>query len=130
MGRRPRCAVRTRSRASLVAGPHDSKRTRPDLPRSTPTKAMAHFEHIDVTTICETAHSFTYETSSRVIRQSCSLRSTIGPSFCSRVKGWVKTTAANPISQAITATNTAIGANQNAFLKIPGNVFVRVTHDH
>jgi len=126
MGRRPRCAVRTRSRASLVAGPHDSKRTRPDVRRSIPTKPTAHFEHIDVTTICETVHWFTYETSSRVIRQSCSLRWTIGPSFCSRAKGWVKKTAAKPISQAI----TAIVANQNVFLKIPGNVCVRVTHNH
>jgi hypothetical protein len=46
----------TRSRASVVACPHDAKRAGPASQERIPTKPTAHFERNEVTMICETAH--------------------------------------------------------------------------
>jgi hypothetical protein len=48
--------VGTRSRASVVACPHDAKRAGPAAQERIPTGPTAHFERNDVIIICETVH--------------------------------------------------------------------------
>jgi hypothetical protein len=56
MGRRLRCVVGTRSRASVVACPHDAKRAGPPAQERIPTGPMVHFERNERHVISGTGH--------------------------------------------------------------------------
>jgi len=73
MGRRLRCSVGTRSRASVVACPHDAKRAGPAAQERIPTGPTAHFDRNERHGISATGHYESLAPERLVAKMSMSL---------------------------------------------------------